>query len=438
MSGWIIQGARGEGKSLCAVAKMREYLRRGCPVATNLNLYLEHLVPDTNSALVYRLPDWPRSVDFEALPPAYDPAYKDEDKNGLLVLDEMALWCNCRLWKDADRQKIIEWLLLSRKDHWDLILLCQDHEMIDNQVKTTTCEHLVQASRTDKQKVPFLAPFLQFLGFSPFKPKVHKYDVYYGFSGLDVPVDHWTVRGTDLYEAYDTNQKFRPGLELVGKKYVDMRAIFTYLPANYLSKRVYLDRLQIQINQLIDLKPLALTQHEDSSMARRIQPDKSASQLKLAFLAFLFLAFTGWAFWKFNHKPDANAAAPVVASVSSSPVVVSSASPAVSVSSSLGQMPTVNQLKGGVFDALMSQYRPRLAMSLVSDSRGSNGIVEFYDGGKLVDRLTFTDIRDLGASVVIQQSGVAIITAAKSYFVRPWPLVDKTEDVSQVKGIVKS
>jgi hypothetical protein len=81
MPGWIIQGVRGEGKSLAAVGKIKEYMLQGRMVATSLNLNLEHLLPSDNTTMAFRLPDHPRLEDFLILPPAYDPKYKGEDKN---------------------------------------------------------------------------------------------------------------------------------------------------------------------------------------------------------------------------------------------------------------------------------------------------------------------------------------------------------------------
>jgi hypothetical protein len=182
MAGWLIQGVRGEGKSLCAVGRIRDYLLKGRPVATNLNIFLDKLVPDSNESIVYRLPDKPRIEDFELLPPAYDLDYKDEDKNGLLVLDELGTWLNTRTCRDRDRMAVLNWLFLSRKLHWDIIILAQDADQIDKQARTTLCDYLVQSSRLDRQKIPYLAPILEFLLISSYMPRIHIYDVYYVFS----------------------------------------------------------------------------------------------------------------------------------------------------------------------------------------------------------------------------------------------------------------
>jgi hypothetical protein len=263
MTGWVIQGVRGEGKTLCAVGKAKEYLLRGCPVVTNIDLYLDELLPVDNASLVTRIPDYPRRVDFDNLYPAYDVTYKAEDRNGLLILDEATYFLNSRNWKDKDRQQVLEWLFLSRKLHWDLILLSLDHDSLDKQAKHSLCDYLVQSSRTDRMKIPYVGKVLEFFGFNAFFPKAHLYDVYYGFSFQQAPQEQWRFTGIDLYDAYNTNQLFNDGSELISvesvsldgtlsysNKYSDMRAVYSLLPASYLSGFVFFDRLQQKIDDL--------------------------------------------------------------------------------------------------------------------------------------------------------------------------------------------
>jgi len=69
MPGWIIQGVRGEGKTLCAVNLARQYVARGCVVAGNIDLFMEYLSPDDESLVTaLRLPDLPRPQDFYSFP----------------------------------------------------------------------------------------------------------------------------------------------------------------------------------------------------------------------------------------------------------------------------------------------------------------------------------------------------------------------------------
>ncbi|WP_374089750.1 zonular occludens toxin domain-containing protein [Methylomicrobium lacus] len=435
MPGWIIQGVRGEGKSLCAVGKAKEYLSRGCPVATNLDLYLDKLLYKTNDTVAYRLPDCPRAFDFHALPPAFDPKYKGEDRNGLIILDELALWMNSRKWKDSGRLEIIEWLLISRKLHWDLILLCQDHEIIDNQLKTTCCDYLVQASRTDRRKIPLIAPVLDFIGVDSFLPKVHIYDVYYGLSGLDAPVDRWKFDGRDLYAGYDTNQLFTPGFEVMGKASVDMRALYTYLPASYLTKHVYINRLQQQIDSIKEAK--LLPKFEDSSMAIRKNTGSDAAKMKMIFLFSVLVFSAAWAWWRFDNLSSKSTTE--VASNQSGyklPMVHDKPAPVQSASVSEPSQPlTVPVSKTNFVQILLDSYKPRLAAYLENKDRGLFGIIEFYNGAQLVERLSISAIRNMGVAVIPDKHGVDIITNSKIYVVTAWPLTDKSQD--EIKQIEK-
>ncbi|AEG02554.1 zonular occludens toxin domain-containing protein [Methylomonas methanica] len=425
MPGWIIQGVRGEGKSLCAVAKVREYLNRGCPVATNLDLFLENLLLDENQAIAYRLPDRPRYEDFLALPPAYDPKYKLEDHNGLIVLDELALWMNARSWKEKGRKELIEWLLLSRKDHWDLILLTQDHELIDKQIKNTLCDYLVQASRTDRRKIPYIGPILEFMFLSGNMPKYHLYDVYYGMSFLDARVEQWRYRGTDLYDGYDTNQRFNDGNEILGKRVVDMRAIYTYLPACYLTKQIYINRLQTKIDDILEAKPLI--SNEVETMAKKKINPADAQKPKIILMSLFLVGFLVWRFGFGEVKlPGSGDSLKQVLPVQAAPVPAESSN-TTAVASSDKDKPKLSPVGGGpaFVDALVTSYRPRLAALVSGKDRNGDtvitGLVEFYDGDQLVERFMIDQLKSFGCSVVLRPYGVDIMTAGGVYAVSAWP-----------------
>lgn len=418
MPGWIIQGVRGEGKSLCAVAKIREYLDRGCPVATNLDLYLDALLPEHNSTLAYRLPDWPRFQDFYMLPPAYDPAYKGEDKNGLIVLDEMALWCNSREWKDKGRKNLVSWLLQSRKDHWDLILLCQDHEMLDKQVKTTCCDYLVQASRTDRRKIPYLGPLLEFMFLDPKMPKLHVYDVYYGLNATDARVDRWTYSGKSIYDGYDTNQKFKDGMELVGSRLMDMRAVYTYLPACYLTKQIYIERLQSQIEEIEQAGPII---EEGETMAKKRTISADSQKTKIMLMSIFLVGFLVWRFGFGEVKLPGGDKQAVTAAAPVQP------KPAKDQSASVpgyGEQNNIVSVSGGssaFVERLITSYRPRLAGYLYNSDKGSYGIIEFYQGDTMVERFRLSDLRAMGVAIVHKSYGVDVVAGSGVYTVSPWP-----------------
>jgi hypothetical protein len=442
MPGWIIQGVRGEGKSLCAVGKIKEYMLRGRPVATNLNLFLDKFLPEDNAAIAYRLPDHPRLCDFQILPPAYDPKYKKEDMNGLLVLDELGTWLNARNWNDKSRLELLNWLFLSRKDHWDLILLAQDYEMIDAQVRTTLCDFLVQASRLDRQRIPYLSGIMKAVGLSGFMPRVHRYHVFYGMSLQTNPVDTWTYTGKEFYDGYDTNQKFTNGLEPLCGTLVDMRATYSYIPANYLTGHVFVGRLEQKIEALkahFKKKPELL---EGEVMAAKKGITKEQNYIKIALLAFGLVSFLAWRFFHggFSLPVAASASLPVPAVVSSAsasvpvPAVVPAvASPVVSSSAFVASPSSVSvpaAIETQTFiDYLIVHFRPRLSVSAFSPDSGFFGNIDFYDHGVLVERYPISSLHALGVSLIHREYGADLVYRGKTYIVTAWKLPVESEAV---------
>jgi hypothetical protein len=426
MPGWIIQGVRGEGKTLCAVAKIREYMLRGRPVATNLDLYLEKFLPADNNVISYRLPDHPRLEDFQLLPPAYDPKYKGEDMNGLLVLDELGTWLNSRNWNAKNRLEMLNWLFLSRKDHWDLILLAQDYEMIDAQVRTTLCDYLVQASRLDRQKIPYLAPTLKFLGFNSYLPRIHRYHVYYGLSTAQPPVETWSYTGKDFYDGYDTNQKFSNGLEPLCGTLIDMRATYSFVPVSHLTRYVFIDRLQKQIDVL--RLPTNLIKQEPNLMAKK-NLSKETSYLKIGLLCLALAIFVGWRLLSGVSLPKASATAktptPSVAPVpSANPVATTSASSASPASTPA--LPSATPYKAmqtnAVIEHLLKSYRPRLSTAGYSPLTGFVGNVDFYDNFQLVESFQIKELHALGVSLIRKPYGADLLFEGKTFIVSPWLL----------------
>lgn len=436
MPGWIIQGVRGEGKSLAAVGKIREYMQRGRPVATNLTLFLEHFLPEENNTISYRLPDHPRLQDFQLLPPAYDPKYKGEDMNGLLVLDELGTWLNSRNWNDKSRLEMLNWLFLSRKDHWDLILLAQDHEMIDAQVRTTLCDYLVQASRLDRQKIPFLAPILGFLGFNQFMPRVHRYHVYYGLNTQQPPVETWNYTGTDFYDGYDTNQKFLNGQEALNGTLIDMRATYTNLPPSYLTRYVFVERLQRQIDDL--RRPFAQidTDQETEPMAAKKNLSKESEYMKIGLLGLALLIFIGWRFLKSDSLslPSATTATPVP--TAQTPTVQPAIEKLKPNTEPVKQAKTddteyVAQETSSFIGHLLKTYRPRLSTTAYSPDTGFVGNIDFYDNYELIETYKIKELHALGVTLIRRPYGVDLIYAGKSFIVSSWKLPAVPEPLSE-------
>ncbi len=454
MPGWLIQGVRGEGKSLCAVGRIKHYLEQGRVVATNLDLNLEKLVRSDNSTLVYRLPDKPRIEDLELLPPAYDLDYKSEDKNGLLVLDELGTWLNTRTFKDKGRLDVLNWLFLSRKYHWDIILLAQDNEQIDKQARTTLCDYLVQASRLDRQKIPFLAPLLEFFFISSYMPKVHVYHVYYGFSFQQKPVEVWKFTGKDIYDGYDTNQRFLDGAEILNGKLVDMRATYTYLPASYLSGHVYkkrlldeIERIEFCVSSSKKKKKNNLTIDGNKNMAAKT--GAFGDKPKIILLSVFLIGFLVWRFgFHESSVPGSGDSVPVSSNdVKNIDQVDSSSGSVFSFGSSSDQKVTVpnkqlslNQPPDKFVDTLLMLYRPRIGTMIYSNVNGAQGYVEFYEGYDYRERLSFKELHALGVSAVKKPYGIDLITSTRIVAVTAWPVPRETTPflVNQESDISKS
>lgn len=221
MSDYLVTGKKGNGKSLVCVGRIQEALLRGVPVATNLDLYLEHLLPPhLRNTRVFRLPDRPTRADLDAI--GVGNPEVDESRNGVLVLDELATWCNSRNFGDKDRQGVLDWLVHSRKLGWDTYLIAQHPNQIDKQIRESLCEYHVICRRLDKLKLPIL----------PIKlPRVHIGLVRYGMERDSILAERWIYRGNSLFNAYDTRQVFKatydkglycllPPWHLVGHKHV--------------------------------------------------------------------------------------------------------------------------------------------------------------------------------------------------------------------------
>ena len=220
MAIYIVTGKLGGGKTLAAVSRINDALEQGRKVATNLDLNLERLPGlsrKTKNARVIRLPDRPSVGDIEAAGfgiegvSDLDEARKayDEERFGMLVLDECGTWLNSRDWQAEGRRELINFLLHIRKHLWDVYLIIQDISMLDKQARKALAEHVVYCRRTDRMKVPVLGGLMSFIwGKRVSMPKMHMAIVKYGDQPQSMTVDRWWYNGTALYEAYDTTQVF--------------------------------------------------------------------------------------------------------------------------------------------------------------------------------------------------------------------------------------
>jgi len=210
MAFYLVGGKLGSGKSLCCVGVIRDALRKGRKVATNLDLYLEKMLPRESRATVIRLPDKPSAADLVLIGQGQEGM--EETDNGVLVLDECASWLNARTWNDPQRELVMDWFRNSRKYGWDVYLIAQHIDQLDKQARTSVVEFNVRCARLDRLPIPGITTLVKILTVGMVRlraPKVHMATVRYGVERESLVVDRWTYRARDLYACYDTKQVFR-------------------------------------------------------------------------------------------------------------------------------------------------------------------------------------------------------------------------------------
>lgn len=274
---YLVTGVLGGGKSLIAVSKIKEYLERGCRIVTNMDLFLEFLCDkDHKEPLVTRIPDFPNSDDLAACGFGYEGAKVgkfDDDKAGLMVLDEAATWLNARDYRDKDRSKFIKFVINLRKKGWHVLLLVQNEDMLDSQSLKALGEHIVYCQRLDRMKMPILGEWSKALGKKEIKPpKVHVGNVKYKTANGYQTVDTWYYQGHDLYDCYNTCQIY----ENEG----DIGGVCTLLPAWYIYGR-YTNDAEHKTRRLIG--------EGDSLPAQKSRPAFFTGMILAGVLSYMFL-----------------------------------------------------------------------------------------------------------------------------------------------------
>jgi len=241
MAVYAITGKLGAGKGKGAVQRMREYLKAGKRVATNVDLFLEHLMPMHSRASVLRVPDKPSALDLYALgsgnafiqfepgvslddkgefvakapQPKILPGF-DESHNGALVLDECGSWLNARSFSDSGRKEMLEFCIHARKYGWDVFFVMQNINQVDKQLRESLFEYVVRMSRLDRMKIPVLSAGVKLATAGAIDgklPRVHIGTVRLGTNPDALMADRWVFRGDDLNNAYNTTQVFSDSYE---------------------------------------------------------------------------------------------------------------------------------------------------------------------------------------------------------------------------------
>lgn len=209
MAVYSVEGKLGTGKTKFAVWRAQEALREGRRIASNVDLNLEHLTSRRRSVYV-RLPDKPSAEDLAAMGHGNPESY-DEDRNGILILDELGTWLNSRSFQDKGRAPLLDWLIHARKLGWDVYLIVQDAQMIDRQVREALIEFSCKCVRLDKVRLPLIGGLLRDLFGKRWgtMPRMHLVAARMGSGPTSVVVERWSYRGDWLHAAYDTRQVFR-------------------------------------------------------------------------------------------------------------------------------------------------------------------------------------------------------------------------------------
>ncbi len=238
----FLGGKRGSGKTLGAMYLFEKYLKENRMIATNMDIKIEFLASPLSRTPVMRLPDCPSAAALEAMPLGNPKLYVDErgeiqmrpgfreDKNGLLVLDEVGTFLNSREWQGKERGLILSWLAQSRKYGWDLLLMAQHARMIDAQIRDSLIDIQGTVRNLDKIRVPVIGGIWKhFTGEALMMPRIHVVNLCYGFGQKPPLSDRMVYRGLHLFQAYNTLQKISAEF---GNQH-----LFTLLPAWHVKGR---------------------------------------------------------------------------------------------------------------------------------------------------------------------------------------------------------
>lgn len=215
MSADLIQGKKGGGKSKLAVMLIKAHLADGLQVATNLDLFLEKLMPPMSKATVLRIPDKPTSEHLRMcgignLRDRYAPEF-----DGLMVLDELATWMNARTYQDKDRMAVMDFLVHSRKRNWWTMLICQDLSQIDKQARESQVEYVTRCKAMHRFRIPFIGWLIAAL-FGPkaaYMPKFHRAARRMGVDPKGLVAQSWWYTTGGVQAGYDTLQEFQDNYE---------------------------------------------------------------------------------------------------------------------------------------------------------------------------------------------------------------------------------
>lgn len=205
---FCVTGKTGQGKGLCAVGMARRYLSEGRTIATNMDLFPEHFRDVSNKNIrIIRIPDRPTAADLYALGMGNEEPW-DEEKNGLLLLDELVTWFNSRSWQDKDRKALIDWFVHRRKYGWDIAFQAQSMSSLDGQLRDNVIDYECRAVKVKTIRIPVISALYRKLFDKPMMwPKFMWYHCMKMHNvETDMIDDVHRFRGQDIYPLYNTAQ----------------------------------------------------------------------------------------------------------------------------------------------------------------------------------------------------------------------------------------
>lgn len=208
-----VTGGLGDGKGLCTMAMIVDYLKRGKPVVTNMDIFPENFRnPYNKNVRIYRIPDYPCEADFEMCGTG-NPT-KDPLENGLAALDEMATWFNSHDWNSKEAKALNKMFVHLRKMGWDGAFQIQSIDSLNSQLRKAIIKSVAECQAVKEVYIPILSPIIRTiigkqwrLPKSAHYHKVVKYQVNRNGT-LGVLQDKFRYKGKDYWDLYDTSQIF--------------------------------------------------------------------------------------------------------------------------------------------------------------------------------------------------------------------------------------
>lgn len=136
MTIYVYSGTVGSGKSLHAASDIRYCLNRRYPIPVVANFELSEGAPVRRPDLYTYVPNADLTADYlQDFACDWWECHDFREDRILLVLDEVQLLFNARNWSDRNRMSFLQFMSQSRKYGYQVVLIAQNLQMIDNQFR---------------------------------------------------------------------------------------------------------------------------------------------------------------------------------------------------------------------------------------------------------------------------------------------------------------